>query len=352
MKLDFMHKGGGVTKLHARDFAPSEDNHPIPRVGVISNPRSHRNRGRARPTALPEAYVIKREPSSRNELMSVLTQFVNEGVELIVIDGGDGTVRDVLSVAHGVYRGKLPRIAVIPSGKTNALAYDLGLPSHWNLGDAIAAHAADHTIDRAPIHIHWNNNALPDQLGFIFGLGVFSRATMLAQNVHRKGLFNGVAVFFTLAMAFLKSLFGGDRNSWRRGDMARVSRNGVEIFAERVYLILASTLRKMPAGLRPFGRVRDGLKFLTVKAPPPCAGAQYPAGADRGGNPRTGGRRLSAPRCRPYLPLARPQLHPRWRAVPRWQPDRQPGRTDPLRGPGQCLNAHWTPGFHSRCAPR
>ncbi|MDK4807341.1 MAG: diacylglycerol kinase family protein [Novosphingobium aromaticivorans] len=268
MKLDFMHQGGGVTKLHARDFAPSEDNHPIPRVGVISNPRSHRNRGRARPTALPEAYVIKREPSSRNELMSVLTQFVNEGVELIVIDGGDGTVRDVLSVAHGVYRGKLPRIAVIPSGKTNALAYDLGLPSHWNLGDAIAAHAADHTIDRAPIHIHWNNNALPDQLGFIFGLGVFSRATMLAQNVHRKGLFNGVAVFFTLAMAFLKSLFGGDRNSWRRGDMARVSRNGVEIFAERVYLILASTLRKMPAGLRPFGRVRDGLKFLTVKAPP------------------------------------------------------------------------------------
>lgn len=267
MKQEFVNHGG-VAMLHAKDFAPQDITRQVPRVGVIGNPRSHRNHGGSRPTALPEAFVFKREPSSRNELVSVLTQFVNEGVELIVIDGGDGTVRDVLTAANSVYRGKLPRIAVIPSGKTNALALDLGLPSHWSLGDAISAHVNDHVTDRAPINIHWNNNSLPDQLGFIFGLGVFSRATLLAQRVHKQGLFNGVAVFFTVAIALLKSLFGGPRNSWRRGDMARVSRNGVEIFAERVYLMLASTLRQMPVGLRPFGRVRDGLKFLTVKAPP------------------------------------------------------------------------------------
>jgi len=268
MKQEFTSHGGGIATLRARDFTPHAVTRTVPRVGVIGNPRSHRNHGGSRPTELPEAFVFKREPASRNELVSVLTQFVNEGVELIVIDGGDGTVRDVLSVAHGVYRGQLPRIAVIPSGKTNALALDLGLPSHWSLGDAIRAHMANTVADRAPVHIHWNNDALPDQLGFIFGLGVFSRATILAQRVHRQGMFNSLAVFVTVAMALLKSIFGGPRNAWRRGDMARVSRNGVDVFAERVYLMLASTLRKMPVGLRPFGRVRDGLKFLTVKAPP------------------------------------------------------------------------------------
>lgn len=268
MRQEFNNNGGGVAIIRARDFAPQEVTRPVPRVGVIANPRSHRNNGGSRPAALPEAIVFKREPASRNELVSILTQFVNEGVELIVIDGGDGTVRDVLSVAHMVYRGVMPRVAVIPSGKTNALALDLGLPEHWDLGDAIRAHVENRVADREPVHIHWNNNALPDQLGFIFGLGVFSRATLLAQRVHRKGMFNNLAVALTVAMALLKSLLGGPRNSWRRGDMARVSRNGVEVFAERVYLMLASTLRNMPVGLRPFGRVRDGLKFLTVKAPP------------------------------------------------------------------------------------
>ncbi|MET3470948.1 hypothetical protein ABIC78_001463 [Novosphingobium sp. 1529] len=267
MRQEF-NQHGGVAIIRAKDFTPTEVSRPVPRVGVVSNPRSHRNNGGSRPTELPEAVVFKREPSSRNELVSIITQFANEGVELIVIDGGDGTVRDVLSVAHMVYRGALPRVAVIPSGKTNALAFDLALPAHWSLGDAIRAHMENRVADRAPVHIHWNNNALPDQLGFIFGLGVFSRATLLAQRVHRKGMFNAIAVAMTVLMALLKSLFGGPRNSWRRGDMARVSRDGVEIFAERVYLMLASTLRQMPVGLRPFGRIRDGLKFLTVKAPP------------------------------------------------------------------------------------
>jgi len=267
MKQEF-NQHGGVATVRAKDFAPVESARAVPRVGVIANPRSHRNHGGSRPTALPEAVVYKREPSSRNELVSVLTQFANDGVDLIVIDGGDGTVRDVLSVAHMVYHGALPRVAVIPSGKTNALALDLQLPAHWNLGDAIRAHTANRVVDRAPVHVHWNNGAMPDQLGFIFGLGVFSRATILAQRVHRKGMFNGIAVALTVAMALLKSLFGGPHNSWRRGDMARISRNGVEVFAERVYLILGSTLRRLPVGLRPFGRVRDGLKFLTIKAPP------------------------------------------------------------------------------------
>jgi diacylglycerol kinase (ATP) len=268
MKQEFGPAGGGLTTIRPEDFVPREAARVVPRVGVIANPRSHRNHGGSRPTELPEAFVFKREPASRNELVGILTQFAQERVDLLVIDGGDGTIRDVLSVAHGVFGAKMPRVAVIPSGKTNALAIDLGLPAHWSLGDAIRAHLADQVMDRAPIQIHWNNRALPDQLGFIFGLGVFNRATMLAQRVHSKGVFNSFAVFVTLATALLKSMFGGARNSWRRGEMARISRNGVDIMAVRVYLLLASTLRRMPVGLRPFGKVRDGLKFLTVKAPP------------------------------------------------------------------------------------
>ncbi len=235
---------------------------------MIGNPRSHLNKGGLRPTGLPEAIIYKHEPNSRADLLRYLQEFKADGIDMLVIDGGDGTVRDVLSVARTVFGDRLPQIGVIPSGKTNALAYDLGIPRQWRVSDAIDAFEAGRIAQRPAINVHWNDSALPDQLGFIFGLGVFSRATLLAQRVHQQGLFNGVAVFFTLALALLKTFFGNEQSSWRRGDMVWISEDGKPSWGQRFYIVIGSTLRRMPLGLKPFGPLRDGLKFLLVDAPP------------------------------------------------------------------------------------
>ncbi|MDT8871316.1 diacylglycerol kinase family protein [Komagataeibacter rhaeticus] len=58
-------------------------------------------------------------------------------MDCIVIDGGDGTVSDVLSAVHRHYApDRLPAIAVLPSGNTNLIAGMWALacvaPRHWN----------------------------------------------------------------------------------------------------------------------------------------------------------------------------------------------------------------------------
>lgn len=242
---------------------------PLPRIGVISNPRSHLNKMAMRPSLnLPEAVVIRQAPETNQALWRALLQFAREGVDLIVVDGGDGTVRDVLSAAHHVFRGRLPRIAVLRSGKTNALAMDLDIPEDWTIAQALKAHLAGKVQQRSPLHVHWMNSDHPDQFGFIFGSGAFLRATLLAQKVHRGGWFNGSAVLLTVIWAVLQTIFGGANSPWRRGDPVSISWDGNEISVDRVFMLLASTLRGMPLGIRPFGMVRDGLKFLAVKAPP------------------------------------------------------------------------------------
>jgi len=245
------------------------DRQALPRIGVISNLRSHRHGGVLRRSIdPPEAVTIRHTPANREALALAMQDFVRESVDLIVIDGGDGTVREVMTAAHRAYRGRPPRLAVLPAGKTNALARDLGIPDHWSLDDILAAHRADHIAWRSPIHIRWAHGRYRDQLGFIFGFGAYVRATMLAQRVHRRGGFNGLAVLITLGWALLRTVLGGAHSPWTRGDTIRTSRDDVDIVSENIYLVFGSTLRHMPLGLRPFGRPRDGLKFLAMKAPP------------------------------------------------------------------------------------
>ena len=268
MTLRHHRPAAGIALLQATDFQAGAAPRPLARIGVVANRRAYRNKGAARPVDIPQAVVYKYEPGSRGEIIGVLEALKAAEVEMIAVDGGDGTVREVLGAANQVYGGRLPPFAVIPSGKTNALALDLGLPRDWQLGDAIRAFYEGHLEPRSPVRVHWTKGTLPDQLGFILGLGAFNRATMLAQRVHKRGWFNGAAVFFTLLIGLSKAIFGGASSSWRRGDMICMAQGAGEIAAKRVHLIIASTLRRMPIGLKPFGPMRDGLKFLIIDAPP------------------------------------------------------------------------------------
>jgi len=241
----------------------------LPRIGVISNPRSHMNKQAMRPELnLPEAVVIRQAPETKRALESALNQFARENVRLIVVDGGDGTVRDVLTLAHRIFKGRLPQFAILRSGKTNALAIDLGIPADWTVGEALKAHLAGKVERRSPLQVHWINSSHADQLGFIFGSGIFLRATLLAQKVHRGGWFNESAILMTVIWAILQTMFGKAESPWRRGERMSLSWDGNDIAVGRTFALFASTLRRLPLGIRPFGKERDGAKFLAVKAPP------------------------------------------------------------------------------------
>jgi diacylglycerol kinase family enzyme len=249
-----------------------------PLTGVIYNPLSHRNKGLDSLVAAHDGVLVAR-PESRAELAEALARFAAAPIDFLVINGGDGTVRDVLTVGMPLFAGRWPELAVLPKGKTNALNVDLGAPADWSLAGALEAFADGERVVRRPLtveRIDLGADAEDAYLaGFIFGAGAFTIGISAGQDAHRLGAFNSLAVAVTAAWGVLQALFGGDRNIWRRGvemrvltgsERAEVPHSSHGDPAKREFL-LASTLHRFPFGMKPFGSLRDGLKLAVMDKP-------------------------------------------------------------------------------------
>ncbi|MCB2060113.1 MAG: diacylglycerol kinase family protein [Novosphingobium sp.] len=245
-----------------------------PRVGVVRNPRSHRNRGHE-PEAVNAANVLTVAPQTRDELATALAGFAEQGIELLVIDGGDGTVRDVLTRGARVFGTQWPKLAVLPKGKTNALAADLGLPRKWPLADAIDALSSTRTEIRRPMIVERTDRDDIHAMGFILGGGVFNAAIDAGQVAHRYGAFQGFAVAVTAAFGIVQALFGLGASPWRALAPMRIATNPGDHEIPRSshggsgfrFACGMSTLGKFPLGMHPFGKAGSGIQYLVIDAP-------------------------------------------------------------------------------------
>ena len=263
-----------------QDASQGVDNAPAPRaeraeplVGLIRNPRSHRNEGTPDPARnLPG--VMLAAPSQRSELPQILADFAARQVDFIAIDGGDGTVRDVLSCGAGVFGDDWPRLILLPSGKTNALAYDLGVVRDWDLAVALDAARRDSTVVRRPLVIAQRDDERTQVRGFVMGAGVFTRSITLGQDAHRYGAFNAAAVGVTALWSVLQAFFGGRSNPWRQTTRMALRLEGGQDLAHAGgspasdrYMMFASTLEGFPAGLKPFGDLVAPLRLAVLDNP-------------------------------------------------------------------------------------
>lgn len=241
-----------------------------PLVGLIRNPRSHRNRGhRSAPTGAFRLLI--EAPARREDLMAVLNRFADQQVDYIAIDGGDGTVRDILTCGASVFGDCWPDLILLPGGKTNALAHDLGLPSGWTLSDALEAAGRARRVQRSPLVVAGRDMPGSQVQGFVFGAGVYTTAIGLGQSAHRRGAFGALAVGATTLWSMWQALTGAADNIWRRATPMRL-RDGAGRdlphsslgAADERYLIFASTLDRFPAGLRPFRGVKGRLRVALL----------------------------------------------------------------------------------------
>jgi diacylglycerol kinase (ATP) len=106
---------------------------PIPgaapsRVLVLANPESRGSGERARDVA--EALrdrgvtVFVRKPKSAELAQRMALVARDEGIDLLAVVGGDGTMHNVANVLR---QGDMP-VAVVPSGMSNVLAHSLSMP--------------------------------------------------------------------------------------------------------------------------------------------------------------------------------------------------------------------------------
>lgn len=244
-----------------------------PLVGVIRNPRSHRNKG-FEPEMSERPSVLTATPRTRQELAETLADFAQRGIDFLVVDGGDGTVRDVLTCGSPIFGERWPRLIVLPKGKTNALAVDLGLPGEWSLQEALVLARQGRLVQRRPIVVDQPDEGEGRQvMGFILGAGIFTIATSAGQTAHRYGAFNSFAVALTAIFGILQALFGIGNSPWRALTGMVLHADGREVArsrhgpSNRRYAMIWSTLDTFPLGMKLFGKVRGGLKYGALDSP-------------------------------------------------------------------------------------
>lgn len=234
----------------------------MPLVGYIRNPKSHRNKGNASLIG-DHARVITVQPQTRPELEEALADFARQGIGILAISGGDGTIRDVLTRGAPLFGDNWPEIIILPQGKTNALALDLGISRRWHLREALDAAGNGRAVIRRPLLLTPTDGDQRSRLGFFLGVGAFNVAIDTGQVAHRYGAFQGFAVAMTAAFGILQALVGLGNGPWRSLSRMRIvnSDSGEPLAHSGVcpedsrYIGGITTLRTFPPGIQPFSKM-------------------------------------------------------------------------------------------------
>ena len=263
------------------------------RPGIISNPLSRAGRDTRAGFGTAAGGLPRAEPASRDELRDALRNFAAREVDLLAVQGGDGTLREVLTALPSAgFDGNPPEIAVLAAGKTNLAARVLGSAG---MGEAALRRLLDAAgrgmLKRRPLPVlevsrpGLDEDDAPPLRGVLFGAAAFTEGKKLADSrLHRRGVHDGAAV--ALAFAGIALRAGLDRgHALRAGVPMAVAPDDRPAREGRRFLLLATTLDRLMLGLRPFwGDGRGAVRWLDVLAPPRRLAAALWAGAR--GRPR------------------------------------------------------------------
>jgi diacylglycerol kinase family enzyme len=123
-------------------------------VALLSNPRSTGNRSllpRVRSFCAAHSDIFHYEVESVEQIGEALRIIARVKPKILVVNGGDGTVQAALTELYlgGHFEGAPPPVAVLPNGKTNLIALDLGA-----VGDPIDALKRVMEIARTGVEEH------------------------------------------------------------------------------------------------------------------------------------------------------------------------------------------------------
>src|SRR3712207_137851 len=206
-------------------------------VALLSNPRSTGNRSmlpRVREFVAAHPNIFHFEVQTVDEVPEALATIARVKPAVLVINGGDGTVQAALTeLYHGDhFDGSPPPVAVLPNGKTNLIALDLGasgdpLDALRQILAIVEADVRPHVVARQLI-------ALPDGCNGRPVLGRFRGAAGLAEGIlfcrhkiYPLGLPNWLSHVMTVLALFVSALVGG------RGRLSLIRPRAVRVSVQR-----------------------------------------------------------------------------------------------------------------------
>lgn len=250
-------------------------------VGVITNPRSTRNvAGLDRIRDVVEEFdgVFHFEINDISDISLALRRFAEQGVDVIALNGGDGTIQAAFS-----YLLKerpftiLPPIAVLPAGKTNMIAEDLGAMSpkpHVYLRRLLKNCAHDEvrlSLTQRKIMKIEGVPAAPELGGMFLGTaGIVRGIEFCRQVVYPLGLPNFLSHPLAVGLLLIGTLVGRitGRSPLETPPISLETELGREE-QKQYFVITATTLNRLLLGLRPFGvQGEGGIRLLAVPSRP------------------------------------------------------------------------------------
>jgi YegS/Rv2252/BmrU family lipid kinase len=154
------------------------------RTCVIFNPTARGNKARHFRRHLDElgAHVTVKLTASSDDARRLAAEAVNEGFEVIVAAGGDGTINDVLNGIGDAPDGyERSRLGVLPLGTVNVFARELAIPTKveaaWKIIDA----GREVRIDLPAAEYSGNGAARRRHFAQLAGAGLDARAIELVK---------------------------------------------------------------------------------------------------------------------------------------------------------------------------
>jgi diacylglycerol kinase family enzyme len=252
------------------------------RVALLSNPKSTGNRSllpRIRSFCAEHNDIFHYEVEHVDQIGEALRTIAQVEPKVLVINGGDGTVQAALTeLYHGEHFGeKAPPVAVLPNGKTNLIALDLGA-----VGDPLVAlerilelarnDMSDHLVARELIALSDGTaNGRPVLGMFLGGAGLADSILFCRNKIYPLGLPNGFSHVLTAFAVFISLIFGF-RSAFLppRPNPVKVSLLRHGHFQGQFALLIVTTLHKLLLGSAtgPGSHSKGSLKLMVVDQSP------------------------------------------------------------------------------------
>jgi hypothetical protein len=245
------------------------------RIGVISNPLSAGNRKGLLPVERMLAdysQALHRQAVHPEQVKAAIRDFTRHGVDLVVVNGGDGTIHAVLTALFTTeWPDKTPFLALLRAGATSMIARDVGLPGSRLqglsrlLGWAYAGRGAASLIKRPVLRLEWEKGGEP-MYGMFFGAGgIYEGIKFCQTRVYTKGVGGELAAGLTLAR-FLLAAAKGDRRIVPPSSI-RVGLGGMAMQDMDVLVLFVTTLGRLFLGMRPYWGTEGGpLHFTAIRS--------------------------------------------------------------------------------------
>ncbi|MDO9368829.1 MAG: acylglycerol kinase family protein [Sphingopyxis sp.] len=231
-------------------------------VALLSNPRSTGNRSllpRVREYCAAHPDIFHYEVEDVDQIEKAIRTMAMVGPRVVVINGGDGTVQAALTEIYsgGHFGGTPPPVAVLPNGKTNLIALDLGAE-----GDPIKAlqrvielvengQLEDHVVQRQLISLDSGGEERP-VLGMFLGGAYLADVMLYCRNrIYPLGLPNGISHFLAAILGLFAIIFGiGGGRLPPKPEHMTVSLIRQGEFKGKFSLLIVTTLEKLLLSIR------------------------------------------------------------------------------------------------------